>query len=184
VCASCAGAAAYTGPASGGVVVGAQRRCVLWERVFDRLVLRAVGLAVAVVGTADLVVPYANVLLKVGVQSKRATAHFAHVFAQLAMHGLVVRGQVALQAEPLVAFGALKVLARLAFVNASFVVAQRPVVVEPSQTHIALRPVVAIERVLLARLLVLVLDLLLDLAQRRRFRRVIVMPGSRRFERH
>jgi hypothetical protein len=88
------------------------------------------------------------------------------VFAQLEMHGLVVPLQDALLAEPLVAFGALKVLARLALVNASFVVAQRLVAAKTSQTHIALRPVVAIECVLLARLLVLVLlDLLLDLAQ-------------------
>jgi hypothetical protein len=62
-------------------------------------------------------VPHANVKLKVTVLSKRATAHFAHVFAQLEMHGLVVLRQVALRAELLVAFGALKVLARLAFVN-------------------------------------------------------------------
>jgi hypothetical protein len=61
--------------------------------------------------------------LKVAVLSKRATAHFAHVFAQLEMHGLVVPRQDALLAEPLVAFDALKVLARLAVVNASFVVA-------------------------------------------------------------
>jgi hypothetical protein len=40
--------------------------------------------------TAHLVVPHANVLLKVAVLSKRATAHFAHVIAQLEMHGLVV----------------------------------------------------------------------------------------------
>jgi hypothetical protein len=118
--------------------------------------------------TADLVVPHANVNLKVAVQSKRATAHFAHVFAQLEMHGLVVRGQVALRAEPLVALEALKVLARLAFVNACFVVAQLVRRTEPSQTHVALRPVVAIEDRCLARLRVLVLDLLLDLAQRRR----------------
>jgi hypothetical protein len=113
-------------------------------------------------------VPPANVHLKVHVLSKRATAHFAHVFAQLEMHGLVVHGQVVLVAELLVAFGALKVLARLAFVNASFVVAEISQGVEPSQTHIALWSVVAIERVLLARLLVLLLDLLLDLAQGRR----------------
>jgi hypothetical protein len=64
-----------------------------------------------------------------------------------------------------VAFGALKVLARLALVKASFVVAQPRVVRESSETHVALRPVVAIERVLLAWLLVLLLDLFLDLAQ-------------------
>jgi hypothetical protein len=110
--------------------------------------------------TAHLVVPHANVRLKCAVLSKRATAHFAHVFAQLEMHGVVVP----LQAELLVTLGALKVLARLALVNASFVVAQLGVVCEASQTHIALRPVIAIEGVLLARLLVL-LDLLLDLAQ-------------------
>jgi hypothetical protein len=68
--------------------------------------------------------PHANVKLKVAVPSKRATAHFTHVFAQLEMHGLVVLLQAALLAEPLVAFEALKVLARLAVVNASFVVAQ------------------------------------------------------------
>jgi hypothetical protein len=119
--------------------------------------------------TADLVVPHANVHLKVHVLSKCATAKFAHVFAQFEMHGLVVPLQVALQAELLVAFGALIVLARLAFVNASFVVAQLRVRAEPSQTHIALRPVLAIEDWGFARLLVLVLlDLLLDLAQRRR----------------
>ncbi len=88
--------------------------------------------------------------------------------AQLEMHGLVVPRQSALVAEPLVAFGALKVLARLAVVNASLVVAQLGVVVEPSQTNITLRPVLAIVNRCLARLLVLVLDLLLDLAQRRR----------------
>jgi hypothetical protein len=104
------------------------------------------------------------VRLEVAVPSKRATAHFAHVVAQLEMHGVVVPRDVALLAESLVAFGALKVLA-LAVVNASFVVAQRPRVTEPSQTHIALRPVLAIEDRCLARLLVLVLDLLLDLAQ-------------------
>jgi uncharacterized protein (DUF952 family) len=62
--------------------------------------------------TADLVVPHANVPLKRAVQSKdkRATAHFAHVFAQLEMHGVIVLRQVALLAEPLVAFGALKAL--------------------------------------------------------------------------
>jgi hypothetical protein len=76
----------------------------------------------------------------------------------------------ALLAEPLVAFEALKVLARLAVVNASFVVAQRPVAVEPSQTLVALRSVVAIEDRCLARLLVLVLDLRLELAQLRRHR--------------
>jgi hypothetical protein len=47
------------------------------------------------------------------------------------MHGLVVRGQAALLAEPLVAFGALKVLARV------------EVGVEPSQTHITPVPCVA-----------------------------------------
>jgi hypothetical protein len=102
--------------------------------------------------TAHLVVSHTNVHLKCVVLSKRATAHFAHVFAQLEMHGLVVRGQVGLLAEPLVALDALKVLARLAVVNASFVVAQRPVAVEPSQTLVALRSVVAIQRVLLAQL--------------------------------
>ena len=117
--------------------------------------------------TADLVVLDANVHLQCAVLSKRATARFAHVFAQLEMHGLVVHAQVALLAELLVAFGALKVLARLAFVNASFVVAQLVLRTEPSQTHIALRPVVAIVDRCLARFLVL-LDLLLDLAQRRR----------------
>ena len=116
--------------------------------------------------TADLVVPHANVHLKVAVPSKRATAHFAHVFAQLEMHGLVVPVQVAPRGESLVAFSALKVLARLALVNSSFVLLQVAHLCEPSQTHIALRSVIAIERVLLARLLVLVLlDLLLDLAQ-------------------
>jgi hypothetical protein len=44
--------------------------------------------------------------------------------AQLEMHSVVVPGQVALLGEPLVAFEALVVLARLAVVNASFVVAQ------------------------------------------------------------
>ena len=117
--------------------------------------------------TAHLVVSHANVRLKVAVQTKRATAHFAHVVAQLEMHGLVVHVQVAPLAEPLVAFGALKVLARLAVVNASFVVAQRLIAAEPSQTNLALRPVFAIVDRCLARLLVL-LQLLLDLAQRRR----------------
>jgi hypothetical protein len=56
---------------------------------------------------------------------------------------------VALLAEPLVAFEALKVLARLAVVNASFVVAQLLVAYEPSQTLVALRSVVAIEDPLL-----------------------------------
>jgi hypothetical protein len=37
--------------------------------------------------TAHLVVPHANVRLQVAVLSKRATAHFAHVVAQLEMHG-------------------------------------------------------------------------------------------------
>jgi hypothetical protein len=105
------------------------------------------------------------VLLKVAVLSKRTTAHIAHVFAQLEMHGLVVPVQLAFLGESLVAFGALKVLARLAVVNASFVVAQLGVVVEPSQTHITLRPVLAIVDPLLGRLVLLVLDLLLDLAQ-------------------
>jgi hypothetical protein len=117
--------------------------------------------------TAHLVVPHANVLLKVAILSKRATAHFADVFAQLEMHGLVVPLQLAFLGEFLVAFGALKVLARLALVNASFVVAQLRVRAEPSQTHIALGTVVAIEDRCLARLLVLLLDILLDLAQRR-----------------
>jgi hypothetical protein len=80
------------------------------------------------------------------------------------MHGVVVHVQVALLAEPLVALGALKVLARLALVNASFVEAQLVHRTEPSQTHIALRPVLAIVDRCLARLLVLLLDLLLDLA--------------------
>ncbi len=115
--------------------------------------------------TAHLVVPHANVHLEVAVSSKRATAHVAHVVAQLEMHGLVVPLQVALQAELLVALGALKVLARLALVNASFVVAQREVAAEPAQTHIALRPVLAIVDRCLAWLLVLLFDLLLDLAQ-------------------
>jgi hypothetical protein len=105
--------------------------------------------------TADLIVPRANVHLKDAVPSKRATAHFAHVVAQLEMHGVVVPVQVAPLGEPLVALGAFKVLARLALVNASFVVAQLGVRAEPSQTHIALRPVLAIEDRCLARLLVL-----------------------------
>ncbi len=109
--------------------------------------------------------PHANVRLEVAVLSKRATAHFAHVFAQLEMHGVVVPLQVLLLAEPLVAFGALKVLARLAVVNASFVVAQRLVAAKTSQTHVALRPVLAIIDRRLAWLLVLLLNLLLDLAQ-------------------
>jgi hypothetical protein len=113
-------------------------------------------------------VSHANVLLKVAVQSKRATAHFAHVFAQLEMHGVVVPLQLAFLGESLVAFGALKVFARLALVNASFVVAQRPLVCEPSQTNLALRSVLAIVDRRLARLRVLLLDLLLELAQRRR----------------
>jgi hypothetical protein len=90
------------------------------------------------------------------------------VVAQLEMHGLVVPVQLAFLGESLVAFGALKVLARLAFVNSGFVVAQLRVVGVPSQTNIALRSVVAIVDWCIARLLVLLLDLLLDLAQRRR----------------
>ena len=134
---------------------------VLQERVVVRVRLAALKAR----STAHLVVPHANVPLKVGVLSKRATAHFAHVFAQLEMDGVVVRLQVLLLAEPLVAFGALKVLARLALVNAGFVVAQVAHLCEPSQTHVALWSVVAIEDRRLARLLVLLLDLFLDLAQ-------------------
>jgi hypothetical protein len=125
-------------------------------------------LVLLVVLVVDKRMTLADVRLKIDVLSKRATAHFAHVFAQLEMHGLVVPVQVAPRGESLVAFSALKVLARLALVNSSFVLLQVAHLCEPSQTHIALRPVVAIERVLLARLLVFDLDLLLDLAQRRR----------------
>jgi hypothetical protein len=62
------------------------------------------------------------------------------------MHGLVVPCQTLLLGELLVAFEALKVLARLAVVNASFVAASVDSLrAEPSQTLVALRSIVAIE---------------------------------------
>jgi hypothetical protein len=117
--------AAQSGRAVGHMVAPGAR-----TRIGDHAVVHSVDVKAR--STADLVVH-----LKDAVPSKRATAHFTHAFAQLEMHGVVVPLQALVLGELLVALGALKDLARLAFVNASFVVAQRLVAAEPSQTLLA-----------------------------------------------
>jgi hypothetical protein len=89
--------------------------------------------------TALFVVDHANVRLKVLILSKRSSTVFARIRSHLEMNSLVVSCQRALLAELLVTLGALVVVGLVRIVNASFVLLQIEVVLEPSQTNVALR---------------------------------------------
>ena len=117
----------------------------------ERTVAAEGAAAVEARRTAHALVHHADVALEVAVVAKRASTLAALVRSHFVVNGAHVALEVDLLAEPLATLTARVVVGLVRVVNASDVVAQRPVLAEASQTSRALRSARSIEHRLLAR---------------------------------